>query len=221
MLQDLGFLSAVGQAIPNPMPISWLGRPDVPTLPPSWANIGTLTNVQLQSLQAQIAYDKSGWNLSKIGANDELGYYQITPAQLEYYGLLVAGAVNQYGSDAVNYRNAWQPTYIRNSSNPYAYYFYDVPDIDTFLITQVVQDHLAYQRINDIYLELQNIGAIKNTDTNDVVAGMVYVAWDLGVGKKPTRTNPSGTGAYAWRFFNKGNGIANFNSGRYALQTLI
>lgn len=221
MQQDLGFVSAIGKEIPNPVPISWLGRGDAPTLPPTWANIGTLTNLQLQSLQAQIAYDKSAWNLGKIGTQHELGMYQITAVQLENYGILIAGAVQQYGNDAVNYRNVWQPTYIRNAANAYANYFYDIQGQEAFLSNQVVQDHLAYQHINDLYLGLSDIGAIKNTDTNDVIAGMVYVAWDLGVGTKPNKKNISGTGAYAWRFYNQGNGVSNFNSGRYALQTLI
>jgi hypothetical protein len=63
-------------------------------------------------------------------------------------------------------------------------------------------------------------GAIVESDADDVVAGMIYVAWTLGYGIKPTAAKPQGTGAYAWRYSGVGNANTQYNSGRYAITVL-
>jgi hypothetical protein len=46
------------------------------------------------------------------------------------------------------------------------------------------------------------------------------VAWQLGVGSAATLNNSSGTGAYAWRYFNVGAGSSYYAAGRYAVVVL-
>lgn len=217
---DLGILSAAGVPITNPLPASWLGRIDAPPIPPAWANFGTLSSVQLKNLQAQLAYDLSAWDYTLIGNNNELGRYQIQPQTLENYGLLAPGSVGSYGTDAVNYRHCWQPTVVNNGQNVYENYFYNIINLRGFLSTSPAQEHLAYQMILDLYTSCTNVGAVQSTDTAETVAGMISVAWTLGTGTGPTPDNTAGTGAWAWRYNNLGDGANSYNSGRYAIAVL-
>jgi hypothetical protein len=219
-MTDSGIQSSAGIGIANPLPKSWLGKSTAPPLPPNWANIGALTNVELRALLAQIGYDHSGWNYSLIGTNNQLGRYQISSAILEAYGLLIAGSNENYGSACVNYNFCWNPIYINNGINAYQNYFYNTTNLSSFLTTTIAQEHLAYQRLVDIYLTSKNIGAILTTDAPDVVAGMIYVAWTLGVGTPAAVNQSSGTGAWAWRYYNIGAGANSYNSGRYAITVL-
>jgi hypothetical protein len=52
------------------------------------------------------------------------------------------------------------------------------------------------------------------------VAGLLYVAWELGTGSTPTVNEQSGTGAYAWRYFGVGAGNNYYSAGRYAIAVL-
>ena len=217
---DAGILSSVGLSINNPLPQSWLGLTAAPPLPPAWANIGVLTSTQVRNLLAQLGYDQSGWNYNKIGTNNELGRYQFTTTVLEGYGILATGSNKEYGTECVNYQHCWQPTYINNGINVYENYFYNVGNITSFLTNTIAQEHLAYQRIVDTYLTALNINVIQASDTTDVIAGMIYVCWTLGIGTAPTSANPVGTGAWAWRYYAVGNGANSFNSGRYAITVL-
>jgi len=217
---DAGIQSAAGIPITNPLPGNWLGRVDVPLIPPNWANIAVLTSTQLRNLQAQIAYDVSGWNYNLIGADNKLGRYQISTQLLEAYGILAAGSNTAYGIDCVNYRHSWQSINVNNGINTYQNYFYNISSLNNFLSSTVAQEHLAYQRLVDIYITSKEIGAIKLTDTVDVTAGMMYVAWTLGVGNSPTISSPHGLGAWAWRYNNIGAGAPSYNSGRYSIAVL-
>jgi hypothetical protein len=217
---DLGIQSAAGTPITNPLPKSWLGRADVPPLPPAWANIGVLSTTQVRNLQAQIAYDVSGWNYNLIGSDNKLGRYQLSTAILEAYGLLAVGSNAQYSTDCVNYRHCWQPVAINNGINSYQNYFYNITGLNNFLSNAVAQEHLAYQRLVDIYLTSVDVGAITEADNAETVAGMIYVGWTLSVGTSPTIASPSGTGAWAWRYNNIGSGTNSYNSGRYSLVVL-
>jgi hypothetical protein len=49
---------------------------------------------------------------------------------------------------------------------------------------------------------------------------MIYVCWQFGVGESPTQNNLTGSGAWAWRNSNLGEGTNSFNSGRYAATIL-
>jgi hypothetical protein len=85
----------------------------------------------------------------------------------------------------------------------------------------LAQDHLAYQVLADTYKEAQRYGVVKDTDSDEVVAGMIYVSWRLGVGAAGTKSAPGGAGAYAWRYHGFGDNGANyFNTGRYAVTML-
>lgn len=216
---DIGPQNAKGQSVQNPLPPSWLGLPTAPLHIPDSAKIFQLTSPQVRALQGQISYDASGWNYQLIGSDNQLGRYQYNTQTLENYGLLAAGSNAQYGTDCVNYLHCWKSTTIRGS-NAFSAYTYNVTSLSAFLTSTATQDHLAYQIVYDLYNTLASLGAITQQDTADVVAGMIYVGWKLGAGSLPTNTNISGTGAYAWRFSGIGNGVAPYNSGRYAVATL-
>jgi len=218
-MTDTGFLQAVGIAVANPLPVSWLGRSDAPSSLPAWANIDPLTSTQNQNLLSQLGYDKSGWDYRLIGPQNQLGRYQFSTQVLENYGLLAAGSNKHYGTACVNYQTCWRPITIRNT-NSYANYIYNITSLSGFLSSPVSQDHLAYQMIYDTYRNLYGINAIVSTDSADIAAGMIYVGWDLGVGTTPSYGNPTGTGAYAWRYSGQGAGVNSFNSGRYTVVML-
>jgi len=206
---DAGIIAAAQTAVANPLPTSWLGRADAPLAPPSWAGANALTSTQIRNLLAQISYDQSGWNYSLIGNNNKLGRYQFETTVLEQYGLLAAGSNTAYGTDCVNYRHCWQQVAIQNNTNSYANYLYDVTSLNGFLTGVATQEHLAYQFILDLDHKLGVIDAVVAEDSADVVAGMIYVAWALGVDS-----------AKIWRYTNTGAGVEYFNSGRYAITVL-
>jgi hypothetical protein len=212
---DAGINAAKAMPIPTPLPVSWLGLASAPELPPGWAAIPQLTSLQIRNLQAQIGYDQSRWNYSLVGESNQLGQYQFTTSILESYGILSPGSNAAHGTSCVNYLHCWRPTYISGAQNVYQNYFYNITSLANFLATPVAQDHLAYQRIFDLYNQCVNVGAIQSTDAADVVAGMIYVAWTLGVGN-----SNSGGGAWAWRYTALGSGISSFNSGRYSVVVL-
>jgi hypothetical protein len=215
---DIGIRSALGSPVADPLPVAWLGRNDAPPTPPNWAKISKLSPIQQRNLQAQLAYSLSRWDYALVSANG-VGRYQFSTQLLEDYGLLISGANRYYGTDCVNYVKAWQPKVLNNIVNAYQNYFYDTKTLPSFLASTVAQEHLAYQRIHDLYLELTNINAIAPADTSETVAGMISVAWTLGAGT-PGGKDTVGTGAWAWRYFGKGNGINSFNAGRYAVAIL-
>ena len=216
---DIGIINARKLAISNPLPLSWLSRPDAPSHLPGWATIGQLTSVQVTNLQCQIGYDRSGWDYKKIGDKNQLGRYQPTTATLEKYGILAQGSNAAYGIDCVNYKNCWRQVAVR-STNSYANYLYDITSLNAFLNSTVAQDHLNYQIIYDTYTELTQNGSILSTDSAEIVAGMILVGIELGTGSTGNSTNTIGSGAYAWRYYNAGQGANAYNSGRYAITVL-
>lgn len=205
---DIGIKNAAGTAIPHPLPLSWLGRPDAPLNSPVISIPGlSLTNIK--NLQAQIGYDLSNWNYSKIGNNHELGRYQFSTQLLEDYGVIAQGSNQHYGTDCVNYTSCWRPQTIRTNTSSYANYLYNVANLTDFLNSKPSQEYLAYQRLYDIYNSLVKADAIVSTDSADVIAGMIYVGWTLGTGA-----------AYTWRYTGVGTGATAFNSGRYSVTVL-
>jgi hypothetical protein len=214
---DKGLVQAVGNSIATPCPPSWLGRTDAPLKVPANSYFNRLTPVEIENLQAQIAYDKSEWNYAKVSDN-ELGRYQFGAEVLELYGFLYPDSVSHYGKEAVNYRACWTSTPL--ATQMFTGFLYNVADANNFLLSTAAQEHLAYWHLYNLYLELKKINAIQDTDANDIVAGMLYVAWELGVGTAPTSTHRLGTGAYAWRYSGIGEGANAYNSGRYAITIL-
>lgn len=217
---DAGIKSSQGREIATPLPQSWLGRPTAPPNTPSWARISTFSAKQLRCLVGQIGYDQSQWDYSKVGVNNQLGRYQFNTELLEAYGLLASGSNLMYGTDCVNYLKNWSPAYNSTGSNSYQNYFHNTKSLGGFLSSIVAQEHLAYQHIVDLYLSCIEIGTISEDDPIDVKAGMIYVAWTVGVGAVPSTTYPSGSGTWAWRYFNVGEASNSFNSGRYAITVL-
>jgi len=212
---DIGIQQATRTAPISPLPTSWLGRSDMPVPCPDWAVIAQLSATQLRNLLAQIGYVTAAWDYKKIGADNQLGRYQFTTQVLEQYDLLTTGATDSYGTDCVNYQHCW-----RAPTSSYANYMVETASLTEFLNNSTAQEFLAYQRLGDLYSGCVKIGAIKTADSTDTVAGMLYVAWTLGVGSPATLNNASGTGAYAWRYFNVGNGATYYATGRYSVTVL-
>jgi hypothetical protein len=212
---DLGIQQAAKSAPKNPLSSGWLGRATAPLSRPDWSAIAGLTAAQHTNLLAQIGYDKSAWDYEKIGTSNELGRYQISPATLEEYSLLVAGSYASYGADAVNYRHVW-----RQPNNTYANYLEDISGLNGFLSNPTAQELLAYGILLNLYNEAVRVKAIQTTDGAETLAGMLYVAWQLGAGSMASSVNPTGTGAFAWRYFNEGSGADYYNAGRYAIAVL-
>lgn len=212
---DAGIRQSAGTAPRNPLPVAWLGRADAPVSCPDWAVIAQLSATQLRNLLAQIAYTASAWDYKKIGSNNQLGRYQVTAQILESYGYLTAGATASYGTDSVNYQHVW-----RAFLSTYAEYLIEIGGLTEFLNNATAQEFLSYQRLTDLYNGCVKIGAIKTNDTADVVAGMLNVAWELGVGTPAGINNSSGSGAYAWRYFGVGAGAIYYASGRYTATVL-
>lgn len=206
---DIGINNASKVPVNNPLPVSWLGRADMPRGLPGWASFGVLSNKKVKNLLAQIGYDLSQWDYSMVSQDYQIGRYQFDATTLENYGLLLPGSVKEYDNAAINYSHCWTSVMVRNSVNTYANYLYDSTSLQSFLSNTVAQDHLAYQYISDLYLIAKKSGAIKETDTDDVVAGMIYVTWKLG------------NGAANWRYHGVGDaGAQAYNTGRYAVSVL-
>jgi len=212
---NAGIQQASRQAPASPLPTSWLGRADSPLPIADWAVIPALSETQHRNLLAQIAYVSSAWSYSRIGTANELGRYQFSTTLLEEYYFLTTGSNASYGTDCVNYQHCW-----RGAINSYANYQLDVTNLQDFLNKTSAQEDLAQQRLLDLYTQCTKINVIQGNDASDVVAGMLYVAWSLGVGSAPTFNNSTGTGAYAWRYSNIGNGAPYYNAGRYSVTVL-
>jgi hypothetical protein len=215
---DAGFRTTTGTPVTNPLPVSWLGLPDAPLSVPSTSNFNRLTVTEIKNLQAQIAYDLSEWDYKKVGPNNELGRYQFDSVTLEEYGFLQPGSNSHFGNSCVNYVSCWTGTAF--ASKLKSGFLYNIHNASNFLISQSSQEHLAYQRLYDLYQDMTKNQAITDADTNDIVAGMLYVGWALGAGNTPTADNRMGTGAWAWRNFAVGNAANQYNSGRYAVAVL-
>lgn len=220
MALDPGIRLTLGLPVSNPLPPSWLGRRDATPGVPTWARNPVLSNKQLRALLSQIGYDKSQWDYSKIGDNNQLGRYQFDAQTLEGYGLLAPGSYEAYGNDAVNYVHCWSSGSFRHSATAYAGYLYNTTNLASFLSNTIAQEHLAYQYLSDIYRNLLRIRAVTTTDSPEVVGGMMSVGWDIGVGEAITLESQKGTGAFAWRYSGVGNGAQSFVSGKYALTVL-
>ena len=212
---DVGIIQSAGQAPANTVPLSWLGKSTAPLQRPDWAAVGKLTAAQQKNLIGQIAYNLSAWDYAKIGTNNELGRYQFGVNTLEDYGLITPGAYVTYGYDAINYQHCW-----RSTVNTYAEYNNGVTSAQEFLSGTVAQELLAYQYLLDLFNQAVKITVIRTDDTAEIVAGMLYVCWQLGAGTAPASGSLQGTGAYSWRYHGTGSAASYYNAGRYAIRIL-
>lgn len=217
---DAGIKLVMGIPVSDPLPSSWLGKRDAPPGVPMWALIPGLSTTQIRNLIAQIGYNKSQWDYSKVGNDNRLGRYQFASDVLEGYGLLVPGANAEYGSDCVNYSHCWSPQYVRRASTSYSSYMYNTTSLSGFLTNTIAQEHLAYQYLYDLYTNMTKIRAITLDDNPETLGGMLYVGWELGSGTAITHESSIGAGAYAWRYSGAGNGSAAFVAGKYATGAL-
>ena len=206
---DSGIVQSAAQPVANPLPPVWLNLPAAPAALPDWAKFGRLSATEIYNLLAQIGYDLTRWNYYAVGSDNQLGRYQFTAQTLETYGLLLPGSLEAYGSGCVNHRQCWTPAYVRSATSSYANYLYNTLSLWDFLSNRAAQDHLAYQVLYDLYMDLTKSDGILDADSTDIVAGMLSVAWTLGI-----------SGASSWRQTGSGAGIQAFNSGRYAITVL-
>lgn len=212
---DVGIIQAAGHAPASTLPVSWIGKSNSPPVRPDWAAVGTLTTSQQKNLLSQIGYNLSLWDYAKVGTNNELGRYQFSVQTLEQYELISPGAYATYGIDAVNYQHCW-----RTTVNTYAEYNYGVANAQEFLSSTTAQELLGYQYLLDLYNSAVRITVIRTDDTAEIVAGMLYVCWKLGVGTAPQSGSTQGTGAYAWRYHGIGSAASYYNAGRYSVRVL-
>jgi hypothetical protein len=221
MLTDIGIQNTVGVAAPNPLPVAWLGLVTAPSHIPDYALSNALTTKQNYNLVAQIGYDQSHWDYRKVGSDNQLGRYQIPAQVLQNYNFLLHGSVEAYGSAAVNYQRCWA-TEITLYDTVGKKNFFNVRNLSQFLTNTVVQDLTAFRLVYDLYTQLTKINAVTELDTAGTVAGMISVAWVLGVGSGPAPGNPYGSGAWAWRYYNlqAATGAQAFVTGRYAVDVL-
>jgi len=215
MMTDVGIQRASRRAVDQPLPVAWLGKSAMPRPVPDWAAIPALSSIQQRNLAAQLAYALSGWNYDTIGADNQLGMYQFSAGLLEQYGLLVPGSTQAYGTAAVNYRHCWRSTLAAETD-----YDFLVSSCTDFLDNRIAQDYLAYRVLEDTYTALTKNTAILGTDSVEIVAGMLAVAWHTGAGARPTVNNPVGTGAYAWRYAGVGTADVYYAQGRYSVAVL-
>lgn len=215
MMTDVGIQRASRRAVDQPLPVSWLGKSTMPRPAPDWAIISALSSIQQRNLLAQLAYAQSGWDYATVGTDNQLGMYQFSAAVLEQYGLLVPGSTEAYGTAAVNYRHCWRSTLAEETD-----YDFLVSSCTDFLDNNIAQDYLAYKVLQDIYTALTKNTAVLGTDSAEVIAGMMAVAWYIGAGARPTQNNPVGTGAYAWRYAGLGTADAYYVQGRYSVTVL-
>lgn len=214
-MTDVGIQRASRRAPDQPLPVSWLGKANMPRPVPDWATIPALSSIQQRNLVAQLAYSQSSWDYNKIGSDNQLGMYQFLAVTLEQYGLLVPGSTQAYDTEAVNYRHCWRSTLVEETD-----YNFSVSSCTDFLDNAIAQDYLAYKVLQDIYTALTKNTAVLGTDSAEVVAGMMAVAWYIGAGSRPTQNNPVGTGAYAWRYAGVGTADVYYVQGRYSVTVL-
>jgi hypothetical protein len=191
---DNGIINATNQPILNPLTASWLGRADAPIIN---SQVGNFNKAQTQIIFAQLAYTASQWN-PKLFTNQLAGKYQVNSTVLTNYGYLNTQFVALHGTNSLSYSTAW------TGQN-------NITDLLQFLSNPVLQDQLALTYMTDNYNELVSLGAITDSDSNDVQAGMLFVAHLLGP-----------MAAQTWRTMGNASSTVGgyYNAGRYAITVL-
>lgn len=180
-------------------------------------NIPTLTKFETKCLMLQLAYIESQYDSTAITSN-KFGKYQVTDYLLQKY----------------EYRDSNGWTGLDG-----------VDTDDVFLASSKIQDKIMQRFLEDIYPKLISSGAIQQSDTKDIVAGMLAVAYQFQDAENPdiikldsiansvlssikneVNSNYTAIKAKIWR--DNGDQIDSsgrpgglyFNAGRYAVQNL-
>ena len=197
---DSGPTAALTDSVKNPVDKSYLLRNDNPTP----ANgVGNLDPVQTKALMTQIAWNESGFKNSAVTPSGSyLGKYQTGAAVLTDQGYIKDDAYAKYGSAAVQYPSSWTG---KNG----------VDSKESFLSNGAVQEQTMTALLNSNYNSMVKNGAIKSTDDQSTVAGMLATSHLLGAGGA-NNWRSTGAGADA----NKTTGTSYYNMGRYAVDVL-
>jgi hypothetical protein len=196
---DPGPKSAQGSGVKNPVNKSYLFRNDNPSLN---EGVGPLSPDQTRALITQVGWSESSYNYRAENRLSYIGKYQTGAAALVDLGYIKRDAYQLYGNRAVNYTTSWTGKDGISSKEEY-------------LNNGGVQEKVMIALLKMNYKTLQRIGAIKDSDDQCTVAGMLAVAHLIGAG-----------GAKQWRLTGGGadangtTGATYFNMGRYAVDVL-
>lgn len=118
-------------------------------------NIPVLLQNEVRALMIQIGYMSSNWEHTKLNSDTgQLGRYQATKTTLINYGYRFSGNTGFTGKDGISF--------------------------DTeFLFDANVQDRIMERFIQDQYRALVKVGAIRDFDSKEYVAGMIAVAYQF------------------------------------------
>lgn len=194
--------TAKGQPIKNSITKADLSRPDAP---PVTKAIPPLSAEQAQALKTQIAKSESGFDYSATNQFNYLGRYQVGGAVLQDQGLLRPEYVKKYGNRAAQHPEAW--TAKAHSMG--------ITSQADFLNNGAVQEQVMDNLLVSNAKIMSRIGALRKDDDPATAAGMLQTAHLLGAGGAKNWRNGAG-GADA----NGTTGIAYFNKGRGAIETL-
>lgn len=135
-----------------------LDQPDIPkgtSIIRINENIPVLLQNEVRALMVQIGYIASNWESTKTNYDTgQLGRYQVTKTTLINYGYRFTGNTDFTGKDGISF--------------------------DTeFLFDANVQDRVMERFIQDQYRALIKVGAIRDFDSKEYVAGMIAVAYQF------------------------------------------
>ena len=196
MHKNDGIEKAKGVPVVKAVGKSALTRSDAPlglVIPPYADDYPRLGKFEVRCVMLQIAYMESEFNHS-LQIGDYYGRYKVNKRLLKKYGFL---------DDAENWTG-----------------LNDIQDSDAFLSSAGLQDLIMQDFLEESYTRLCRINGIRPSDTPDIAAGMLVLAYAFRDHHDPHRI------AAHWR--NTGTseddarkpGTVYFNAGRYALTSL-
>lgn len=135
-----------------------LAEPDTPNgtaLIKVKSDIPILLQSEVRALMCQIGYMASNWDYEKNNqSTGQLGRYQVSPTILKNYEYMSATTSAFTGKDGIN-------------------------SVDEFLFSYNIQDRIMERFILEQYPTLIKVGAIKENDSKETVAGMIAVAYQF------------------------------------------
>lgn len=196
---DPGPRSAQSSGVKNPVNKSYLYRADNP---PITDTVGPLTAEQTRALMTQIGWSESTFNYSAENRLSYIGKYQTGAAALVDLGYIKRDAYQLYGNRAVNYATSWTGKD-------------GIATKEQYLSSGTVQEKVMIALMKMNHRTLERIGAIRSSDDQCTVAGMLAAAHLIGAGGAK-KWRETGSGADA----NGTTGATYFNMGRYAVDVL-